>query len=178
MGLRYTCGALGGCGLAFGMSVHAPVSSRCRADADPSCRSAVDRYDSSTPTRFRGMRSFPLPFASAMSLPNHGLEFEGTRFHVVHRRRRYGPFDYQWNQDLDGIELLYQGEKFGEYCSVDEIFADLKPAGLPLRVAQVASVVLGCTIYGILNGLDEYERQRFLGERLREFHLDRFLPAD
>ena len=34
----------------------------------------------------------------------HGVRFDGTRFWVVHRRREFGPFDYEWSGDLDGIE--------------------------------------------------------------------------
>jgi hypothetical protein len=33
----------------------------------------------------------------------HGLRFDGTQFWVVHRRREFGPFDYEWSRELDGI---------------------------------------------------------------------------
>ena len=90
----------------------------------------------------------------------------GTRFWVTHRRREYGPFDYEWSKDFCGIELVYSGHKFGEYVSTEEIFADLKEFALPLTVVEVSSIVLGCVIYGVLNGLTEAERARLLVERL------------
>jgi hypothetical protein len=56
---------------------------------------------------------------------SHGLRFDGSRFWVMHRRQEYGPFDYQWSSDLRGLEMIYQGEKFGEHCSENQIYADL-----------------------------------------------------
>ena len=94
-----------------------------------------------------------------MSSP-HGLRFDDTRFWVIHRRREYGPFDYDWSLDLSGMELTYRGQKFGEICSSRELFADLKEFGLPMRVVEVASVVLGCTILAIVQGLPAQERNR------------------
>ena len=61
-----------------------------------------------------------------------GLRFEGTAFWVRHRHREYGPFDYEWSRDLGGVELIYGREKFGEFCSADEIYADLKEFHLPM----------------------------------------------
>jgi len=106
-----------------------------------------------------------------------GLRFSGSQFWVIHRRRQYGPFDYQWSKDFSGIELLYQGEKFGEYCSVEEIYADLKPFRLPMRVVEVASVVLGATLYGLLNGLSETEKRENLVSQLRKHGLGRFAES-
>ncbi len=77
-------------------------------------------------------------------VPTHGVLFEASRFWVLHRRRDYGPFDYEWSQDFAGVELIYAGTKFGEYCSKDEIFADLKEFRLPAAVVEVATIVLGC----------------------------------
>ena len=56
---------------------------------------------------------------------SHGLRFDGSRFWVIHRQQEYGPFDYQWSTDLRGLEMIYQGEKFGEHCSENQIYADL-----------------------------------------------------
>ena len=74
---------------------------------------------------------------------------------MTHRRRRYGPFDYEWSKDFAGIELTFAGDKFGEYCGKEEIFADLKTYGLPAAVVPVATIVMGCVVYGVLNGLQE-----------------------
>lgn len=94
---------------------------------------------------------------------------------MIHRRREYGPFDYEWSKDLGGMELLYRGQKFGEYCSENEIFADLTEFKLPRRVAEVASVVLGCIVFSILRGHSDEQRAAFLRERLRLEGLERFL---
>lgn len=108
---------------------------------------------------------------------SHGIQLEGNRFWVKHRRRTYGPFDYEWNSDFCGVEMLYDGQKFGEYCSVDEIFADLKPFCLPMSVVRVTSIVMGCVLFGVLNGLRESERNRMLEERLRELGFEKFVPV-
>ncbi len=88
---------------------------------------------------------------------SHGLRFDDTRFWVIHRRTEYGPFDYDWSQDLRGMELLYQGTKFGEVCSAGELFADMREFRLPMRVVEVASVVLGCLVMGISSGFSDAE---------------------
>ena len=106
---------------------------------------------------------------------SHGLRFEGSRFWVIHRRREYGPFDYQWSKDLRGLEMTYRDHKFGEHCGAGEIFADLKEYGLPRSVVDVASIVIGCLLYGILHGLDEQQRERFLAEQLRQHGYERFV---
>jgi hypothetical protein len=108
----------------------------------------------------------------------HGLRFDGTRFWVVHRRREFGPFDYEWSRELDGIELWYSGHKFGEICSEDEIFADLAEFRLPLRVVQVASVVFGSTLQSILAGDSARERRLKLIRLLTEHGYERFLSID
>lgn len=107
---------------------------------------------------------------------SHGLRFDETRFWVIHRRTEYGPFDYDWSADLRGVELLYQGIKFGEICGAGEVFADLREFRLPIRVVEVASVVLGCTILGISNGLSQTEKNSLLIDMLQEFHYEDFLP--
>lgn len=96
----------------------------------------------------------------------HGLRFDGTRFWVCHRRREYGPFDYEWSRDLGGVELTFCGEKFGEYCSPAEIYADLKVFELPRTVVEVGSIVLGCIVYGVLNGLDGPARREMIQRQL------------
>jgi len=109
---------------------------------------------------------------------SHGLRFDETRFWVIHRRRHYGPFDYEWSADLYGLELTYQGRKFGEICSSDEIFADLSEFRLPRRVAQVASVVSGCVLYGILNGYSPPQRVELLWEHLTKHGCADFLHLE
>jgi hypothetical protein len=106
----------------------------------------------------------------------HGVVLEDSRFWVTHRRRRYGPFDYEWSKDFAGIEMTYEGRKFGEYCSRDEIDADLKEFRLPSAVVQVATIVMGCLVYGVLNGLSESERSRMMRQRLCATGLERFAP--
>ena len=108
-------------------------------------------------------------------MSTHGITFDGSRFWVTHRRREYGPFDYEWNSDFCGVVMLYDGERFGEYCSVDELFADLKPFALPMAVVRVTSIVMGCVLYGILNGLIEAERHRLVELRLYQFGFERFV---
>jgi hypothetical protein len=105
---------------------------------------------------------------------NHAIEFDGSRFWVIHRRKKYGPFDYEWSPDFCGVEMLYAGTKFGEYCSIDEVFADLKPFGLPMSVVSVTSIVIGCVLFGILKGLPESERRKLVAIRLKEHGYERF----
>jgi hypothetical protein len=107
----------------------------------------------------------------------HGLRFDGTQFWVVHRRQEYGPFDYEWSREFDGIELCYRGRKFGEICSEDEIFADLAEFKLPDRVVQVASVVFGATLLSILQGHSRPERRAMLQRQLTEHGCEAFVPA-
>ncbi len=104
----------------------------------------------------------------------HGITFDGSRFWVKHRRRDYGPFDYEWSREYDGVELLYQGQKFGELCSLNEIFADLKSFSLPQRVVEVAVITLGAIVYGVLNGLDEAHKRWAIYDHLTRRGLDRF----
>lgn len=108
-------------------------------------------------------------------LPTHGLRFADTRFWVTHRRREYGPFDYEWSKDFGGIELMYAGRKFGEYCSDEEIFADLKEFQLPTSVKEVGSIVLGCIVYGLLNGYSVEQREALLTRRLQTMGHGKFV---
>ncbi len=109
-------------------------------------------------------------------LPRQGIRVEGTRFWVIHRRREFGPFDYEWSHDLRGLALLYQGQKFGEICSDEELFADLEEFRLPMRVVEVATLTLGCLLYGILSGLGPAQRRDLLAAHLAEHGYGEFLP--
>lgn len=71
---------------------------------------------------------------------NYGLIFEESGFWVTHHGTNFGLFSYQFSHDLEGIELYYQKEKFGEFCSEDELCADLKPFQIPLSVSRVATI--------------------------------------
>lgn len=104
----------------------------------------------------------------------HGITFNGSGFWVTHRRRQYGPFDYEWSRDFDGVEFLFQGQKFGELCSRDEIYCDLKSFSLPRRVVEVACVTLGAVVFGVLNGLDETHKRWTIYDHLTRRGLDRF----
>ena len=108
----------------------------------------------------------------------HGIVFQGSRFWVMHRRQRYGPFDYEWSKDFAGIELTFEGDKFGEYCGKEELFADLKHYGLPDAVVPVATIVIGCVVYGVLNGLREAERTQMITSHLAERGLERFAQIE
>src|ERR1700685_357358 len=125
-----------------------------------------------SPTRSLKNRSTRLRMDSR--IPTHGVLFEASRFWVLHRRRDYGPFDYEWSQDFAGVELMYAGKKFGEYCSKEEIFADLKEFRLPAAVVDVATIVLGCLVFGVLNGFPESERRKFICDQLVAGGYDRF----
>ncbi|MBX3442935.1 MAG: hypothetical protein KF774_11055 [Planctomyces sp.] len=106
----------------------------------------------------------------------HGIRFDGTRFWVLHRRREYGPFDYEWSREFDGLELWYANHKFGEICSAEEIFADLGEFRLPARVVRVASVVFGSMLLGILRGCSSEERRAMLQRHLEEHGCGRYVP--
>ncbi|MFN0198454.1 MAG: hypothetical protein ACKVT0_17040 [Planctomycetaceae bacterium] len=93
---------------------------------------------------------------------------------MTHRRVEYGPFDYEWSKDFCGMELLYRQLKFGEYCSSEEFFADLKAHNLPMAVVRVASVVMGCIVFGVLQGWPEAEWQRHLKQRLTDLGYIKF----
>lgn len=103
-----------------------------------------------------------------------GLRFNGTAFWVRHRHREYGPFDYEWSRDFDGIELMYCRHKYGEYCSVEEISADLHEFRLPMRVVEVSTIVSGALLFGLLNGLDERDKLAVICYHLEVKGLGRF----
>ncbi|WP_437186588.1 hypothetical protein SH668x_003744 [Planctomicrobium sp. SH668] len=109
-------------------------------------------------------------------IPTHGIRFDQTQFWITHRRREYGPFDYDWSPDMQGLELLYQGIKFGEVCTEGELFADMREFRLPLRVVEVACVVMGCIVMGVGGGFSEEERKGILVDTLHEFDCGRFAP--
>lgn len=77
---------------------------------------------------------------------------------------------------MRGVELTYRGQKFGEICSECEVFADMKEFSLPMRVVQVASVVLGCTVLGVSRGFSPWERQTLLETMLRYHGCGQFCP--
>lgn len=103
-----------------------------------------------------------------------GIRFQGTAFWVRHRHQEYGPFDYEWSRDFKGIELMFRERKFGEYCSVDEISADLREFRLPMRVVEVSSVVCGSILFGLLNGLSDPEKRAVVCYHLQVGGLGRF----
>ena len=109
-------------------------------------------------------------------LRTHGVRIEDTRVWVTHRRLEYGPFDYEWIPNLRGIELMFRGCKFGEILSEEEIYADLSEYRLPVRVVEVAVLVLGHALYSGLNGFSDGERRHILEGCLIEAGCDRFLP--
>lgn len=98
-----------------------------------------------------------------------GVRFRGASFWVVYRRREYGPFDYQWSADLHGFEMVYAGTKFGEICSDEEMFADLKGSGLPRRVAEIACIVLASIFRGIRMGLGRNGRRELVRQEVVRF---------
>ncbi len=108
----------------------------------------------------------------------HGLRFDETQFFVIHRRKEYGPFDYEWSDDFRGMELTFRGLKFGEVCSIHEFFADLKEFHLPMRVVEVASVVFGCMLMGISQGYSSQERALMLVSTLKEFNCADYMPTE
>tara|TARA_R110002020_G_scaffold288824_2_gene504302 strand:- start:77 stop:496 length:420 start_codon:yes stop_codon:yes gene_type:complete len=123
----------------------------------------------------------PLPYAEffvaqphSHSFPDFGVLCDETRFWVIHRRDCYGPFDYQWSTDLYGLELLYQGEKFGECCNSEQFFADLKPYQLPTRVTEVAMTVVGAIIACSFNAISGNERLDHVSKMLQKSGLARY----
>ena len=107
------------------------------------------------------------------SVPNE-IILNDDKFWIVSRNALFGPFDYQWSGDLYGIEFNYQGQKFGEVCSDEEFFADLKPFGLPISVARVAALTAGVIAVGIRSGTSLDERVSHLIALLQQFDLQRF----
>jgi len=106
-------------------------------------------------------------------VPNE-IILNDDEFWIVSRHELFGPFVYQWSGDLYGIEFTYQGSKFGEVCSDEEFFADLKPYGLPISVSRVAALTAGTIAVGIRAGASLDERVSHLIALLEKFQLDRF----
>lgn len=76
------------------------------------------------------------------------------------------------------MEFMYCDQKFGEYCSSEEIFADLKQFSLPMRVVEVACLTIGMVLYGVLNGMPETLWKEMLRQRLDECGFQRFSFRD
>lgn len=111
---------------------------------------------------------------SENKLPDFGVFMDGTRFWVLHRRKYYGPFDYQWSIDLRGVEFLYQRQKYGECCSDEEFFADLKPYQLPSRVTEVSTVVLGTVVLSVFHCITGQDRIEQISSNLKTAGLERY----
>ncbi|MFY9254891.1 MAG: hypothetical protein WAO83_15685 [Fuerstiella sp.] len=109
-------------------------------------------------------------------MPNYDAEIllDETAFWVAARGRCFGPFDYQWSPDLRGVELTYQGQKFGEICSRDDLFADLAEFKLPMSICRVAIITAGTLAVGIAEGVCVDERVSSLIDSLEQFGFGRF----
>lgn len=108
----------------------------------------------------------------------HGILINGSTFWVVHRSRVHGPFDYEWSTDLRGVEFLYQGAKFGEYCSADELYADLAEFKLPRRVCEVASIVIATIVRDILAAVGGQNRAENIAAQLTAMRLEQFATVE
>ncbi len=109
-------------------------------------------------------------------MPTRGDEIllEDTAFWVAARGRCFGPFDYQWSPDLRGVELTYQGQKFGEICSREDLFADLAEFKLPMSICRVAIITAGTLAVGIAEGCCTDQRISALIDSLEQFGFGRF----
>lgn len=104
----------------------------------------------------------------------HGVTISPQGIWIRHRRTNHGPFDYQWSLDLFGVELIYQGQKFGECCGGNQVYADLSEFQLPMTVVRVASIVLGTTVRSILQGEPVETRIGRVQDELRQHGFDPF----
>lgn len=109
-----------------------------------------------------------------MAAATDEILLDETAFWVATRGRCYGPFDYQWSPDLRGMELTYQGRKFGEICSREELFADLTEFRLPMAVCRVAVITAGTLAAGISEGHCTDRRVSSLLTSLDSFGYGRF----
>lgn len=109
-----------------------------------------------------------------MSPVGDEILLDETAFWVATRGRCFGPFDYQWSPDLRGMELTYQGRKFGEICSREELFADLTEFRLPMSVCRVAVITAGTLAAGIADGHCTDQRVSELLNSLESFGYGRF----
>ncbi len=98
-----------------------------------------------------------------------------TAWWIIARGQPWGPFDYQWSADLRGIELTFQGRKYGEVCSEDEFFADLAPFRIPVSVCRVAAIIAGSLAVSISAGEEPDRRVVRLSRALDEFGFGRFV---
>ena len=94
---------------------------------------------------------------------------------IVCRSRMWGPFGYQWSTDLCGIELTFQGEKFGEICSREEFFVDLAPFRIPISVSRIAAIVGGSLAVSLSLVEAPGDRESRLSHALLEFGFGRFV---
>lgn len=102
------------------------------------------------------------------------IVLDNTAFWVGARGRCFGPFDYQWSADLRGVVLTFQGQKFGEICGSEELFADLTEFKLPMSVCKVATITAGTLAMGITKGACTDERVSSLLQALEKFGFERF----
>ena len=128
---------------------------------------------------FRSRRRADVNFSAAgitqvMHPVANEIILNDDKFWIVSRQELFGPFDYQWSGDLYGIEFTYQGQKFGEVCSDDEFYADLKPFGLPISVSRVAALMAGAIVISLRSGSSTDERVSHIVSLLETFELDRF----
>ncbi len=77
-----------------------------------------------------------------------------------------------------GVELTYRGHKFGEICGEEQLYADLREFGLPMRVVEVATLTLGYQLRGILQGLSSAERMQDLAHRLHLHGLGEYCRSE
>lgn len=99
-------------------------------------------------------------------------------FDVIHRRRRYGRFTYEWTHDLNGLELLCERRKFGEICSAEQLCADLSDFAMPHPVRCVATIVLGCLVRELGDGRSHRDRLRRLRNELDKLGYAKFDLVD
>ena len=103
---------------------------------------------------------------------------DDSAFWVATRGRCFGPFDYQWSPDLRGVELTYQGLKFGEICSHEQLYADLAEFKLPISVCEVAAITAGTLAVGVAEGRCIEQRVSSLLALLEKFGFSRFRVRD
>jgi hypothetical protein len=111
-------------------------------------------------------------------VPGSEIQISETEYWIVHRGNRFGPFDCEWSVDLHGLQLTYQGCKFGEICSEEELYADLAPFRLPMTVCRVATIAAGTIAVGISQGHQKDIRIASLTAELENHGLDRFSVID
>ena len=109
-----------------------------------------------------------------MNRPVNEIILCDSSWWIVSRGRTWGPFDYEWSNDLRGIELTFQGEKFGEVCSSEEFFADLARFQIPISVSRVAAVVAGSLAVSLSQAEESSARGPRLARFLDEFGFGRF----